>query len=80
MTPDTDLIRIEVKVDLLTHAINRLVLFEERQAVQAIALTTLKAQTTAVEQKLDMWVNRGMGVWAFAVTALGIFQIASKYL
>lgn len=73
MTP-IDLARIEVKVDNLTYAINKLVLFEERQAVQALAITALTARTYTIEQKLDKWINRGIGVWALAVTLFTIFK------
>lgn len=61
--------RLEDKVDVLTVAVTRLVLFEERQSVQAIALASLAVRATTTEQKLDMWVNRGIGVWAFVVAA-----------
>lgn len=86
----TDLYRLETKVDALTGAVNRLVLFEERQAVQALAIAetartlavvedklTLRVDTledkllalvSATDKKLDMWINRGVGVWALAGT------------
>jgi len=66
--------RIERKVDDLTDAINRLVLFEERQLVQAEAITKLSARTTATEQKLAMWINRGVGVWAAAALCLTLYK------
>ena len=74
MTNPTDLRRIEVKVDTLTEAVNKLVLFEERQAVQAALLTVLTDRTTQVEQKLDMWINRGIGVWAVVSTAVIFYK------
>lgn len=70
----TDLARIEVKVDMLTQAINKLVLFEERQAVQSLAITALTLRTTTMEQKLDMWINRGIGVWAFAMAGFTLYK------
>lgn len=70
----SDITRIEVKVDSLTESVNKLILFEERQAVQALAISALALRTTAVEQKLDMWINRGVGVWAVVVTLFAIYK------
>ncbi len=92
----TDLFRLETKVDTLTTAINRLVLFEERQAVQALAIITnsnelkdvrenltarleateakLTERVVLAEVKLAMWINRGIGVWALAVTLFTVYK------
>lgn len=81
----TDLFRLESKVDTLTNAINRLVLFEERQAVQALAIienaktihgveSKLTGRIEATEVKLAMWINRGIGVWALAVTLFTVYK------
>jgi hypothetical protein len=70
----TDLSRLEVKVDILTVAINKLVLVEERQSVQALSITSLTARITILEQKLDMWINRGVGVWALAATLFTLYK------
>ena len=77
MTPNTydPFRRLEQKVDDLTEAVTKLVLFEERQAVQALAITSLSTRVSAAEQKLDMWVNRGIGVWALAVAALAAYRV-----
>lgn len=56
--------RLEGKVDVLTDAISRLVLFEERQAVQSAAILDLASRTGITERKLDMWINRAAGGWA----------------
>ena len=74
MTPTNDLYRIESKVDDLTQAVTKLVLFEERQTVQAISIAALTLRVASTEQKLDMWVNRGIGVWALAVTLFTIYK------
>ena len=66
--------RLESKVDELTDAVTKLVLFEERQSVQAAAITSLTTRVESTERKLDMWVNRGIGVWAFAVSAFTLFK------
>lgn len=72
MTPE--LIRLEKKVDTLLDAVTKLVLFEERQSVQSLAITRLADRTDDVEKKLDMWVNRGVGAWAIAAIAFTIYQ------
>ena len=74
MNPHDPLHRLESKVDDLTDAVTKLVLFEERQSVQAIAITTLTARVDTSERKLDMWINRGVGVWAFAIAAFTLFK------
>lgn len=75
MTPTVDDIRrLEDKLDILTDAITKLVLFEERQSIQALAIAKLTDTVTAVERKLDMWVNRGMGVWAVAAVMFAVFK------
>jgi hypothetical protein len=71
---DTDFIRLETKVDQLTSAINRLVLFEERQAVMASSLATLTQRVTEAEQKLAMWVNRGVGAWALVGAVFALYK------
>lgn len=70
----TELLRLEQKVDGLTEAINKLVLFEERQFIQGQALVALTDRVSTFEKKLDMWINRGVGVWALAATALTLYQ------
>ena len=72
MTPE--FLRLESKVDTLLEAVTKLVIYEERQSVQAKALADLTIRTTTVEQKLDMWINRGMGVWALAAMALAVYK------
>lgn len=72
MTPE--LIRLENKVDTLLEAVTKLVIYEERQSVQAKSIADLTVRTTSVEQKLDMWINRGMGVWAVAAMAFAVYK------
>ena len=84
--------RLEEKVDSLVVAVNRLILFEERQANQAIAILEnqksikevslmLSARIDKVDHrveeaeiKLAMWINRGIGVWAFALTLFTVYK------
>lgn len=71
---DETLHRLEGKVDILTAAITKLVLFEERQAVQQLAIGSLTAKLDATESKLDQWVNRGIGVWGLALVAFSVWK------
>ena len=71
----TDISRLENKVDTLTAAINKLVLVEERQSVQSLAISSLTTRITVLEQKLDMWINRGVGAWALAATLFTIYKM-----
>lgn len=71
----SDLHRLECKVDTLTDAVTQLVLFEERQTVQAAAIITLTASLSDVKQKLDMWINRGIGVWALAASLMAVYKV-----
>jgi hypothetical protein len=66
--------RLEAKVDSLLEAVTKLVLFEERQSVQAATIKTLGIKVDKVEKDLDKWVQRGIGVWAFAVTTFTLYQ------
>ena len=70
-----DLNRLEDKVDILTDDVRKLVLFEERQAVQALAIVSLTTRLTSTEQRLDMWINRGVGVWAVVAVAMTLVKI-----
>ena len=66
--------RLERKVDDLTDAVTKLVLFEERQTVQAATIITLSARVETSERKLEMWINRGVGIWMFAAAAFAVFK------
>jgi hypothetical protein len=72
MTPELN--RLEKKVDILLEAVTKLVLFEERQSVQAVAIKTIGIKVDKVEKDLDKWVQRGIGVWAFAATVFTLYQ------
>lgn len=75
MATPNDLHRLEEKVDVLTDAVTKLVLFEERQSVQALAIKSLTDRLEATEQKLAMWINRGMGVWGVAAAAVAVYRV-----
>lgn len=82
MPPESeDLLRIERKVDRLSEAVEKLVLIEERQTTQGgrIGLVeqrvaALEAKQDTTDRKVDMWINRGIGVWALAATGFAIFK------
>ena len=74
-----DIQRLEGKIDVLSEAIAKLVLFEERQTVQAIAISTLTLRLNTVEQKLEMWVNRGIGVWGLAAVLGAAYKVFMPY-
>ncbi len=69
-----ELERLEKKVDILLEAAAKLVLLEERQTVQADTIKAIEIKVDRVEKDLDKWVQRGIGVWAFAATAFTLYQ------
>jgi hypothetical protein len=82
---DDDFRRLESKVDKLTDAVGKLILFEERQATQGARIGAVEAQLGIHEamlhrtdRKIDQWVNRGMGVWAAAAVVFSLVQFWKK--
>ena len=82
---DDDFRRLESKVDKLTDAVGKLILFEERQATQGerignieIKLGIHDASLQRIDRKIDQWVNRGMGVWAAAAVVFSLVQFWKK--
>jgi hypothetical protein len=82
---DDDFRRLESKVDKLTDAVGKLILFEERQATQGerignieIKLGIHDASLQRIDRKIDQWVNRGMGVWAAAAILFSVIQFLHK--
>jgi hypothetical protein len=83
---DDDFRRLESKVDKLGDAITKLVLVEERISNQGERIGRVEQRVTAVEtassktdKTLQMWVNRGIGVWGLAVTVFALLQFASRW-
>lgn len=81
-----DFRRLESKVDKLADAIQRLILIEERQSSQGERIGKLEAQSAVldaylhkVDRKLDMWINRGVGVWGVAVTIFALMQFGIRF-
>ena len=82
---DDDFRRLESKVDKLTDAVGKLILFEERQATQGerigsveIKLGMHDVSLQRVDRKIDQWVNRGIGVWAAAAIVYSLVQFWKK--
>ena len=80
---DDDFKRLESKVDKLTDAVGKLILFEERQINQGERIGATEGRVNVhevhlqrIDKKVDQWVNRGVGVWA----AVAIVFALVKYL
>lgn len=72
--------RLEAKVDSLLEAVTKLVLFEERQSVQAVAIMGISVKLEKVEKDLDKWIQRGIGAWALVITLWTVLQSYRGYL
>ena len=82
---DDDFRRLEEKVDRLTDAVTRLVIFEERQGNQGERLAQLDMRVTGLdaaahklERKVDQWINLGRGAWALALVLFAIAELGGK--
>ena len=83
---DEDFRRLEGKVDKLADAVMKLVLVEERLANQGERIGRVEQRVVAVEtsvsktdKTMQMWVNRGIGVWSLAITLFALVQVGSKF-
>lgn len=74
MSDGGDLVRLEAKVDRLSEAVTRLVLFEERQMTQGQHLAAVEARLKALEVVVSSWVNRAIGVSALIGLAWTLFN------
>lgn len=84
---DDDFKRLESKVDKLTEAVTRLVLVEERLSNQGERIGRVEqrvsvAETahTKLDNKVERWINRGIGVWGLAVTLFALLQFGAKFV
>ena len=82
---DDDFRRLESKVDKLTDAVGKLILFEERQANQGARISAVETQLSVHEsmlqrtdRKIDQWINRGIGIWAAAAVVFSVVQFWKK--
>ena len=84
---DDDFKRLEAKVDKLTDAVTRLVLVEERISNQGERIGKVEQRISMnetahnkLDRKVEMWINRGIGVWGLAVTLFAILQYGTKFV
>jgi hypothetical protein len=84
---DDDFKRLEAKVDKLTDAVSKLVLVEERLANQGERIGRVEQRVAMTEtshnkldRKVEMWINRGLGVWGLAITLFALIQYGTKFL
>jgi len=82
---DDDVKRLENKLDKLTDAVGKLILFEERQATQGERIGAVEARVAVHEtsilrtdRKVDQWVNRGIGIWLAATAVFTAVQFLRK--
>ena len=82
---DDDFKRLESKVDKLTDAVTRLILIEERQSSQGERIGKVETQIAVLENAhgktdkiLNMWINRGVGVWVAAGCIWAVIQFVVK--
>lgn len=83
---DDDFRRLEGKVDKMADAVMKLVLVEERQANQGERIGRVEQRVAAVEtatsktdRTVQMWINRGIGVWGVAVVIFTLVQFGSRW-
>lgn len=84
---DDDFRRLEGKVDKLGDAVQKLILVEERQANQGERIGRVEQRVAAVEtatsktdRTLQMWINRGIGVWGLAALIFTLVQFGSRWM
>jgi hypothetical protein len=84
---DDDFRRLEGKVDKMADAVMKLVLVEERQANQGERIgrveqrvAAVKASAIKTDRTLQMWINRGIGVWGVAVVVFTLVQFGSRWV
>lgn len=82
-----DFDRLETKVDKLTDVVSRFLVAEERVSVQGQRIVVMEDRLKACElantitdRKVDQWVNRGIGVWAFAAIVVTLAVTIYKSL
>lgn len=87
MMTDDDFRRLESKVDKLAETLTKLVLVEERQINQGERIGRVEQRVSAVEtsvsktdKTLQMWINRGIGVWGLAITVFALIQFGAKFV
>jgi len=87
MVTETDLKRLEDKLDKLTDAVMRLVILEERQLHLSEQLTHLTKQVAkqdvqfhTLDRTVEKWINRGIGAWGIASAVYVVVELIIKRL
>jgi hypothetical protein len=87
MVTETDIKRLEDKLDKLTDAVMRLVILEERQLHLSEQLTHLSQQVTkqgvqfhTLDRTVEKWINRGIGAWGVASAVYVVVELVIKRL
>jgi len=82
---ESDIQRLEAKLDKLTDAVMRLVVLEERQThtTQMLHQLQVSQATTAanlrqLEISHEKWVNRGTGAWGIACLTYALMELVIK--
>ena len=73
-------VRLEDKVDRLTEAVTNLVRVEERQMTHGVRIGEIEKEIAALivehratDNKVNAWINRGIGIWGIAVVVWTIY-------
>jgi urocanate hydratase len=84
---DDDFKRLEGKVDKLADAVMKLVLVEERQINQGERIGKVEQRAAAfetaiqrIDRKVEMWINRGIGVWGLAALLFTLLQFGGSWI
>lgn len=84
---DDDFRRLEGKVDKLSDAVTKLIVFEERQATQGQRIGEVEKEVAVaqsavsrIDAKVERWINRGIGAWGVAAVVFALMQFGTKLL
>lgn len=79
------LARLEAKIDKMADALGKLITLEERQVNMAEDFKELRGDVKALEAKIeatndkvDRWVNRAYGAWAFFFLLVTVLEVYTK--
>jgi len=91
MVDQEDFKRLEDKVDLMTSALGKLILFEDRQARMGERLgevdkdivanyTELLGKISVIDRQVSKWINMVMGGWAVISFIITIATLVAEFL
>ena len=80
-------IRLERKLDQLTEAVSKLILIEERLMIQALRIAEIEVrqrdgekERRAINDKVEKWINRGIGISVLAGVIFAAIGLAIKLI